>query len=98
MLGCRLTPMLPAMTLAEAIETTRIHRVAGLTGNSTALLTTHPCHSSHQTISDADLIGGGYGQCRARCCWPTMACSSWMNGQRCGAISSWFVIVQGVVR
>jgi predicted ATPase with chaperone activity len=32
MLGCRLTTILPAMTLAEAIETTRIHSVAGLTG------------------------------------------------------------------
>jgi len=36
MLGCRLTTILPAMTLAEAIETTRIHRVAGLTGDRTA--------------------------------------------------------------
>jgi magnesium chelatase family protein len=60
MLARRLTTILPAMTLAEAIETTRIHRVAGLTGNRTALITTHPCHSSHQTMSDADLIGGGY--------------------------------------
>jgi hypothetical protein len=32
MLGCRLTTILPAMTLAEVIETTRIHSVAGLTG------------------------------------------------------------------
>jgi magnesium chelatase family protein len=59
MLGCRLTPMLPAMTLAEAIETTRIHRVAGLTGNRTALLTTRPFRAPHHTISDSGLIGGG---------------------------------------
>jgi Magnesium chelatase, subunit ChlI len=38
----RLSTNLPAMTLAEAIETTRIHRVAGLTGDRTALVTTRP--------------------------------------------------------
>jgi magnesium chelatase family protein len=37
MLARRLTTILPAMTLAEAIETTQIHRVAGLTGDRTAL-------------------------------------------------------------
>jgi magnesium chelatase family protein len=37
MLARRLTTILPAMTLAEAIETTRIHRVAGLTDDRTAL-------------------------------------------------------------
>jgi Magnesium chelatase, subunit ChlI len=42
MLARRLTTMFPAMTLAEAIETTRIHRVAGLTGDRTALVTTRP--------------------------------------------------------
>jgi magnesium chelatase family protein len=60
MLARRLTTILPAMTLAEAIETTRIHSVAGLTGARTALVTTRPCRASHQTISDAGLIGGGY--------------------------------------
>jgi magnesium chelatase family protein len=51
--------ILPAMTLAEAIEITRIHRVAGLTGDRTALVTTRPCRAPHDTISDAGLIGGG---------------------------------------
>jgi magnesium chelatase family protein len=46
------------MTLAEAIETTRIHRVAGLTGDSTALVTTRPCRALRHTISDVGLIGG----------------------------------------
>jgi magnesium chelatase family protein len=46
--------------LAEAIETTRIHSVAGLTGNRTALVTTHPFRVPHHTISDAGLIGGGH--------------------------------------
>jgi hypothetical protein len=58
MLARRLTTILPAMTLAEAIETTRIHSVAGLTGDRTALVTTRPCHAPHHTISDAGLIGG----------------------------------------
>jgi magnesium chelatase family protein len=60
MLARRLTTILPAMTLAEAIETTRIHRVAGLTGNRTAQVTTRPCYASLQTISDVELIGGGH--------------------------------------
>jgi magnesium chelatase family protein len=48
------------MTLAEAIETTRIHRVAGLTGACTAWVTTRPCRAPHHTISDVGLIGGGH--------------------------------------
>jgi magnesium chelatase family protein len=60
MLVRRLATMLPAMTLAEAIETTRIHRVAGLTGARTAWVTTRPCRAPHHTISDAGRIGGGH--------------------------------------
>ena len=60
MLARRLTTILPAMTLAEAIETTRIHRVAGLTGDRTAWVTTRPCRAPHHTLSDAGLIGGGH--------------------------------------
>jgi magnesium chelatase family protein len=48
------------MTLAEAIETTRIHRVAGLTGDRTALITTRPCRAPHHPISNAGRIGGGH--------------------------------------
>jgi magnesium chelatase family protein len=59
MLARRLTTMLPAMSLAEALETTRIHRVAGLTGARTAVVTTRPCRALHHTISDVGLIGGG---------------------------------------
>jgi magnesium chelatase family protein len=60
MLARRLTTILPAMTLAEAIETTRIHSVAGLTGDRTALVTTRPCRAPHHTISDVGRIGGGH--------------------------------------
>jgi hypothetical protein len=55
----RLTTLLPAMTLAEAIETTRIHRVAGRTGDRTAWVTTRPCRAPHHPISEVGLIGGG---------------------------------------
>jgi magnesium chelatase family protein len=55
-----LTTILPAMTLAEAIETTWIHRVAGLTGDRTALVTTRPFRAPHHAISDVGLIGGGH--------------------------------------
>jgi magnesium chelatase family protein len=52
--------MVPAMTLTEAIETTRMQRVAGPTGDRTALITTRPCRAPHHPISDAGLIGGGH--------------------------------------
>jgi Magnesium chelatase, subunit ChlI len=45
MLARRRTTILPAMTLAEALDTTRIHRVAGLTGDRTAFVTTQPCRA-----------------------------------------------------
>ena len=59
MLARRLTTILPAMTLAEAIETTRIQRVAGLTGDRTALVTTRLFRAPHHPISDVGRIGGG---------------------------------------
>jgi magnesium chelatase family protein len=60
MLARRLTTLLPARTLPEAVETTRIPRVAGLTSDRTALVTTRPCRAPHHTISDAGRIGGGH--------------------------------------
>jgi magnesium chelatase family protein len=60
MLARRLTTFRPAMTLAEAIEATRIHRVAGLTGDCTALVTARPFRAPHHTISDVGRIGGGH--------------------------------------
>ena len=58
-LARRLTTILPAMTLAEALEPTRLHRVAGLTGDRTALVTARPCRAPHHTVSAVGLIGGG---------------------------------------
>jgi predicted ATPase with chaperone activity len=47
------------MSLAEALETTRIHRVAGLTSGHTAVVPTRPFRAPHRTISDVGLIGDG---------------------------------------
>jgi ATP-dependent protease Clp ATPase subunit len=54
MLARRLTTILPAMTLAEALEATCIHRVAGLTGERTAWVTTRPCRAPHHPIGTVD--------------------------------------------
>ena len=59
MLAKRLPSILPPMTLAEALETTKIHSVAGLMGRNQTLLTTRPFRSPHHSISDAGLCGGG---------------------------------------
>jgi magnesium chelatase family protein len=59
MLARRLPTILPPLTLDEALETTRIHSVAGLLGAGHALVATRPFRSPHHTISDAGLIGGG---------------------------------------
>jgi magnesium chelatase family protein len=55
-----LTTILPAMSLAEALETTRIHRVAGLTGARTAVVTRRPFRAPHHPIAEVGLIGGGH--------------------------------------
>ncbi len=59
MLARRLPAILPEMTMEEAIETTKVHSVAGLLGKGTVLVTEKPFRSPHHTISDAALIGGG---------------------------------------
>jgi magnesium chelatase family protein len=59
MLAKRIPTVLPSMTIDEAIETTRIHSVAGVLESSQGLLGTRPFRSPHHTISDAGLIGGG---------------------------------------
>lgn len=59
MLAKRIPTILPPMSLNEAIETTRIHSVAGVLEDSRGLVATRPYRSPHHTISDAGLIGGG---------------------------------------
>jgi Magnesium chelatase, subunit ChlI len=46
------------MRVAEALDTTRIHSVAGLTDGRTALITSRPCRAPHQTLSEVGRIGG----------------------------------------
>src|SRR5580693_4329521 len=59
MLAKRIPTILPPMSLEEAIETTRIHSVAGLLDDARGLVGTRPFRAPHHTISDAGLIGGG---------------------------------------
>ncbi|MGD9486781.1 MAG: YifB family Mg chelatase-like AAA ATPase [Calditrichaceae bacterium] len=59
MLAKRFPTILPLMTLDEAIETTKIHSVAGLIPSDHGLVATRPFRSPHHTISDAALVGGG---------------------------------------
>ena len=59
MLARRLPTILPNLTLDEALETTKIHSVAGLLPSDTPLTATRPFRSPHHTISDAGLVGGG---------------------------------------
>lgn len=59
MLARRLASILPPMTFDEALETTRVHSVAGILNSSHPVLATRPFRSPHHTISDVALIGGG---------------------------------------
>lgn len=59
MLAKRLPSILPPMSFEEALETTKIHSVAGLLGKDRALITERPFRNPHHTVSDAALVGGG---------------------------------------
>ena len=59
MLARRLPTILPSSSLEEALETTKIHSVAGLIQPGTSLVRARPFRAPHHTISDAGLIGGG---------------------------------------
>ncbi len=59
MLAKRLPTILPPLSLHEALETTKIHSVAGLLNENASLIKTRPFRSPHHTISDAALVGGG---------------------------------------
>ena len=59
MVAKRLPTILPDLVLEEALETTKIHSVAGFLQEDQGLIATRPFRSPHHTISDAGLIGGG---------------------------------------
>ncbi|MCS7082826.1 MAG: YifB family Mg chelatase-like AAA ATPase [Bacteroidetes bacterium] len=59
LLAQRLPTILPPLTLEEALETTKIHSIAGKLPAGTALIGVRPFRAPHHTISDAGLVGGG---------------------------------------
>ena len=59
MLARRLPTILPPLSLIEALETTKIHSVAGMLPSGSALVPTRPFRSPHHTISNVALVGGG---------------------------------------
>ena len=59
MIAKRIPSILPPFTLREALETTKIHSVAGVLPADSGLMTTRPFRSPHHTISDVALVGGG---------------------------------------
>jgi magnesium chelatase family protein len=64
MLAKRFAGILPSLTFEEAIETTKIHSIAGALQPGGGLVRTRPFRAPHHTISDAGLIGGGSGSPR----------------------------------
>jgi magnesium chelatase family protein len=61
MLAKRFAGILPPLTFEEAIETTKIHSIAGILPGGVGLLHQRPFRAPHHTISDAGLLGGGAG-------------------------------------
>lgn len=59
MMAKRLPSILPPLTIAESLETTKIHSVAGNIKSEASLITSRPFRSPHHTISDVALVGGG---------------------------------------
>ena len=59
MMAKRLPSILPPLSLAESLETTQIHSVAGKLGKNMSLISQRPFRSPHHTISQVALVGGG---------------------------------------
>jgi len=76
MLARRIPTIMPAMSLEEAIETTKIHSVCGLLPAGEAVLRHRPFRDPHHTISDIGLLGGTANITPGRSAWPTTVFSS----------------------
>ncbi len=59
MLAKRIPTILPPLSIEEALETTKIHSVAGILPNNVSLITERPFRNPHHTVSDVALVGGG---------------------------------------
>ena len=59
MMAKRMPSILPPFTLEEALETTKIHSVAGLLAEENPLILTRPFRNPHHTITSSALVGGG---------------------------------------
>lgn len=67
MLAKRLATILPPLSIDEALETTKIHSVAGKVDKNSSLITCRPFRSPHHTISDVALVGGGAVKNKRNC-------------------------------
>ena len=59
MMARRIPSILPSLSFEEALETTKIHSVAGVLSKNTPLITVRPYRAPHHTISPVSLVGGG---------------------------------------
>ncbi len=64
MLAKRVPTILPPLSIDEALETTKIHSIAGLLAKEQAIVSVRPFRAPHHTISDAALVGGGMSMIR----------------------------------
>ena len=64
MLAKRIVTIMPPLSLDEALETTKIHSIAGILPPNVPLITTRPFRSPHHTISDSAVVGGGINKIR----------------------------------
>jgi len=79
MLAKRLPSILPPLNLHEALETTKIHSVAGKMGRNSSLISVRPFRSPHHTISDVALLAVAVIHSQAKFRWHTTECCFSMN-------------------
>lgn len=80
MMAKRLPSVLPPLTLAESLETTQIHSIAGKLGRDVSLISQRPFRAPHHTISEVALVGGAVPiLSRVKYHWHTTVCSSATN-------------------